>query len=223
MSAVDAIGWLPKNKTNMNGPYFIVIEGLDGSGKTTQINHLRDYFQAQGEACYVTAEPTNLPTGVFIRDVLRGDRVVDPRTLAALFAADRVEHLFHPEEGILAKLAAGYHVISSRYYFSSLAYQSEFVDPAWVASLNRLAKVTLPADLTIFLDLDPAVSMERIAGRATYTELFETEEKLRQVREDFTQAFAVYGQGEHIVVVDASRDEAAVAEEIGDHVASLAG
>ncbi|WP_420460401.1 dTMP kinase [Neolewinella sp.] len=204
-----------------NGPYFIVVEGLDGSGKTTQIEHLRDYFQARGEACYLTAEPTDLPTGKFIRRVLRGQEHVDPRTLAALFAADRVEHLFHATEGILTKLAAGYHVISSRYYFSSLAYQSEYVDPAWVANLNRLAKATLPADLTLFLDLDPAVSMQRITGRGEGSELYETLEKLRQVREDFHRAFAVYGQGERIVVVDAGDAEGRVAERIVAEIQKL--
>ena len=205
----------------MNGPYFIVIEGLDGSGKTTQINHLRDYLQARGEACHLTAEPTDLPTGKFIRRVLRGDQTVDPRTLAALFAADRVEHLFHAREGILAKLAAGYHVISSRYYFSSLAYQGEYVDPAWVASLNRLAKTTLPADLTIFLDLPPEVSMQRITKRGEGSELFETLEKLRQVREDFKQAFAVYGQGERIVIIDAATDEISVADRVVEEIVRL--
>ena len=205
----------------MNGPYFIVVEGLDGSGKTTQINHLRDYFQARGEACYLTAEPTDLATGRFIRRVLRGENTVDPRTLAALFAADRVEHLFHASEGIIAKLAAGYHVISSRYYFSSLAYQGEYVDPAWVASLNRLAKATLPADLTIFLDLNPEVSMQRIAGRGGGSELFETLEKLRQVREDFQQAFAVYGEGERIAVINAEDPEVDVAERIVEEVQQL--
>lgn len=195
-------------------PLFIVIEGLDGSGKTTQIELLRDALQARGEACYVTAEPTELPTGRFIREVLRGDRRVDARTLAALFAADRVEHLYHPEEGLLAKLAAGYHVIASRYYFSSLAYQSEFVDPGWIAALNSLARRTLPADLTIFLDLEPAVSMQRIRERKEETELFETEEKLRHVRESFREAFAVYGQGENIVTIDAGQEVIEVADAI---------
>ena len=195
-------------------PLFIVIEGLDGSGKSTQIELLRDALQARGEACYVTAEPTELPTGKFIRSVLRHERRVDPRTLAALFAADRLEHLFHPQEGLLAKLAAGYHVIASRYYFSSLAYQSEYVDSGWIAALNRQAKLTLPADLTIFLDLDPAVSLERIAARSQAVELYETEEKLRHVRQSFVEAFATYGREENIVTVDASRSVMEVADAI---------
>ncbi|MCP9235288.1 dTMP kinase [Lewinella sp. JB7] len=195
-------------------PLFIVIEGLDGSGKTTQIEMLRDHLQARGEACYLTAEPTELITGRMIRSILRHEQTVDPRTLAALFAADRVEHIFHPAEGLLAQLAAGYHVIASRYYFSSLAYQSEHVDPGWIAALNRQAKHTLPADLTIFLDLDPQTSMDRITSRTEDTELFETVEKLTHVRESFLQAFDVFGEGENIVTVDASRPPVAVADDI---------
>ncbi|WP_116105632.1 dTMP kinase [Lewinella sp. IMCC34191] len=202
----------------MHRPLFIVIEGLDGSGKSTQIDLLRDYFQSHGTACHVTAEPTDLPTGKLIRSVLRKEISVDPRTLAAMFAADRIEHLFHPEVGILAKLAAGYHVVASRYYFSSLAYQSEFVDPGFVASLNSLAKVTLPADLTIFLDLEPEVSMQRIRNRPGEDELFETLEKLQHVRESFLNAFTVYGGDENIHHINAAGEINQVAEAIQDLV-----
>ena len=202
-------------------PKFIVIEGLDGAGKTTQIELLRDRLQSMGQACHLTAEPTDLPTGQLIRRVLRHEITADPRTLAALYAADRIEHLHHPEEGILAQLAAGYHVIASRYYFSSLAYQSEHADPAWVASLNLLAKRTLPADLTIFLDLEPEVSMERIAARGEKTELFETHEKLTHVRESFQLAFQHFGEGENIQTVDAAAEPWAIAEKIWSHVEAL--
>lgn len=193
---------------------FIVIEGLDGSGKTTQIDMLRDRLQGRGEACYLTAEPTELPTGKFLRSILRHEVDADPRTVAALFAADRIEHLFHEEEGILRKLADGYHVIASRYYFSSLAYQSEFADPAWVASLNMMAKRTLPADLTIFLDLEPEVSMQRIQARGEAQELFETQEKLTHVRESFHLAFQHFGEGENIHIIDASGDPVEIADKI---------
>jgi dTMP kinase len=195
-------------------PLFIVIEGLDGSGKTTQIEMLRDRLQGGGAACYLTAEPTELPTGKFVRSVLQQKVTTDPRTLAMLYAADRIEHLFHPEEGVLHKLGEGYHVIASRYYFSSLAYQSEFADPGWIASLNLMAKRTLPADITIFLDLDPGVSMQRIAARGEAKELFETREKLTHVRESFHLAFEHFGEGENIHVIDASGDPIDISDAI---------
>jgi dTMP kinase len=205
------------------GPYFIVVEGLDGAGKSTQINHLRDYFQARGEGCRITAEPTELPTGKLIRSVLRRELRMDPRALAALFAADPLEHIQHPDEGILRSLADGYHVIASRYYFSSLAYQSEFAEPGWIAALNAQAKRLLPADLTIFLDLDPTSSMQRIRQRSgEHTELFERLEKLRHVRESFLVAFERFGGGENIVHLNADRPQAEVARDIEAAVLALA-
>lgn len=204
-------------------PLFIVIEGLDGSGKTTQIEMLRDRLQGGGDACYLTAEPTELPTGKFIRSILQKQVTADPKTVAALYAADRIEHLFHPEEGLLHQLAEGYNVISSRYYFSSLAYNSDTVDPGWVASLNLLAKRTLPADITIFLDLDPALSMERIAARGETTELFENQEKLTQVRESFHLAFEHFGDGENIHIIDASGDPVTVSDAIWEVVEAYEG
>jgi len=204
-------------------PLFIVIEGLDGSGKTTQIGMLKDRLQGGGAACYLTAEPTELPTGKFIRSILQKEIAADPRTVAALYAADRIEHLFHPEEGLLHMLAEGYHVIASRYYFSSLAYQSEFADPGWVASLNLLAKRTLPADITIFLDLDPEVSLQRIEARGETKELYETREKLTHVRESFHLAFEHFSKGENIHVIDASGDPVAISDAIWTVVESRLG
>ncbi len=207
----------------MARPQFIVIEGLDGSGKSTQIEMLKDRLHGQGEACWLTAEPTELPTGRFIRSILRGELTADPRTVAALYAADRIEHLHHPSEGVLAQLVAGYHVISSRYYFSSLAYQAEYADPAWIASLNLYAKRTLPADLTIFLDLSPEQSMERIEARGEEKEIFETLEKLAHVRESFQLAFEYFGEGENIVIIDASGDPVEVADLIWEAYLGLEG
>lgn len=205
----------------MDRPLFIVVEGLDGSGKSTQIDLLKHQLQGLGQACYLTAEPTELPTGRFLRQILAGEIEADMRTVAALFAADRMEHLFHPIEGLLAKLEQGYHVIASRYYFSSLAYQSEYADPAWIASLNRLAKQTLPADLTLFLDLPPEVSMQRISARGETTEIYESLEKLSHVRESFQLAFEHFGANERIRTIDASGTVAEVADSIWLEVSTL--
>ena len=182
---------------------------------------LRDRFQGGGAACHLTAEPTDMPTGRLIRSILRHEITANPKTVAALFAADRIEHIHHPEAGLLAQLAAGYHVIASRYYFSSLAYQSEYADPNWIALLNMEAKRTLPADVTIFLDLEPEISMQRIDARGEEKELFETREKLAHVRESFHLAFEHFGEGENIHIVDASRDAMTIADEIWEIVEGI--
>lgn len=139
---------------------------------------------------------------------------MDQRALAALYAADRIEHLHHPEEGILHKLTEGHHVIASRYYFSSLAYQSEFVDPGMIAAFNYHAKSTLPADLTVYLDLSPEESLRRIEDRGTEKELFETREKLTMVRESFLRAFDHFGEAENIHILDAGQSPVDIADEI---------
>ncbi|MEM7571504.1 MAG: dTMP kinase [Bacteroidota bacterium] len=194
---------------------FVVFEGLDGSGKTTQIELLANRLRKLGHEVNLSAEPTDfLPSGQLIRDILQHRIKADPKTVAALFAADRIEHLLHPETGVLDRLAAGQTVISSRYYFSSLAYQAAYAGIDWVAALNSQAKRLRPADLTFFLDLPPEISIERIERNRDQTELFETLEKLTEVRSAFKQAFNYWREDENIVEIDASKNIEEVAEQI---------
>ena len=198
---------------------FIVFEGLDGSGKTTQMELLRDRLTAAGHVVELTAEPTEWTAGRLIRDIIEHRETAHPQTVAALFAADRIEHLHRPETGILARLAAGEVVIGSRYYFSSLAYQSEYANAEWIAALNYQAKQTRPADITFFLDLQPAISLERITRNRDKIDLFENLEKLTKVRADFLKAFRFWGDGtENIHVIDASQSIEEVAKEINQIV-----
>ena len=100
---------------------FIVFEGLDGSGTSTQIQLLTKKIQPN--RLFVTTEPTNLPTGKFIRKILKGEFSIDEKTIAYLFAADRCEHIYG-KNGIIENLQNGKLVVSDRYFFSSIAYQS---------------------------------------------------------------------------------------------------
>ena len=79
---------------------FIVFEGLDGCGKTSQIDILARRLKEKGEKVYVTAEPTNYETGLYLRRILSESLEKDIYLLAALFLADRIEHITHPEKGI---------------------------------------------------------------------------------------------------------------------------
>ena len=102
---------------------FIVVEGLDGCGKSTQIELISKKLKAMGKLVYITAEPTNYETGAYLRRILSESIDKDMYLQGALFLADRIEHITHPEFGIKKYLDQGYHVICDRYYFSTFAYQ----------------------------------------------------------------------------------------------------
>ncbi|MBP9197347.1 MAG: dTMP kinase, partial [Saprospiraceae bacterium] len=98
---------------------FIAFEGIDGSGKSTQVKLLAEYLAQSGHKVYTTFEPTDSRIGVMIRDIFNHRMEGDQRVIAALFAADRLNHLLNSQDGILKKLKEGYTVITDRYYFSS--------------------------------------------------------------------------------------------------------
>jgi dTMP kinase len=162
---------------------FIVLEGLDGAGTTTQGKRLVDRLNATGRPAELHAEPTTGPLGRVIRQVLRGELSLGgperERIVALLFAADRLDHVGgHVEPA----LQAGRHVISDRYLPSSLAYQAAFCDAAWVATLNRHARTP---DLTIFLDVPPDVGLARVAARTGTRERYEVLDTLTRVHEGY--------------------------------------
>lgn len=203
-----------------NSPKFIVFEGLDGAGKTTQIHLLKETLEARGEKVYLTAEPTEYESGKALRAALAGKVEKTPAEMAVMFTLDRIAHNQNSESGINRLLEAGYTVISDRYYYSSLAYQGSMTDPAWVAHLNLDCPEIRKPDLCVFLDLAPAVSMRRITENrnAGEIEIYETLDQLTKIRETFLDVFAqLYetddeAKREQVVFVDASGTIEEVAE-----------
>lgn len=193
---------------------FIVIEGIDGSGKSTQMQMLNERFRQNDQASYTTHEPTDMQTGRFIREVLKSTADLGQEALAAMFLADRLEHITHSSDGILAHLALGENVISDRYYFSNLAFQSEYVPMDWLMSINSLCKKMLTADFTFYLNIDPEICFQRIIRRNEQLEMYETPYKLRATHDAFLSAFEQYHAGENIYFVDADRDVQDIHEEI---------
>ena len=195
---------------------FIVFEGIDGAGKTTQINLLANYLREQGRAVYCTAEPTETVSGGLLRDALSG---VSRRTIcemAAMFVFDRINHNVNPVNGIQKMLADGFDVICDRYYYSSLAYQGSGTDPEWVGNMNLNCPEIMRPDICIFLDLTPEQSMARInRGRATQ-EIYENEEKLTQVRNQFYRVFENLKERDNIQVVNAYRTVEEIHKDIVD-------
>jgi len=182
---------------------FIAIEGLDGSGGTTQTELLEQWLIDCGRwpSVHRTWEPSAGPVGLFIREALKlenADKLGD-NVLPYLFAADRRDHL---DREIIPVLQHGGTVVTDRYYHSSLAYQSLTVGLAVVALLN--ASFRCP-DLTIFLDLPAEVCLERILARGGALERFEAIDRLRSIQDAYESVLIhCRASGERIVRLDAS-------------------
>ena len=181
---------------------FIAIEGLDGSGGTTQTKRLADWFRAEGHGDVLTTnEPSTGPVGRFIRTTLNPEHeasIIGDAVLPYLFAGDRRDHL---DREIIPALQRGTSVITDRYYHSSLAYQSLSVGLPAVAAMNELFRAP---DITIFLDLEPEESLARIQARGGTLERFEALDRLRCIYEAY-EAVLVHcrARGEHIVRIHA--------------------
>lgn len=199
---------------------FIVLEGLDGSGKSTQISLLARRLREQGRRVQCTAEPTGSATGGLIRDALRGNFRCGPAELGALFLADRVAHNADPVWGIQALLREGQDVICDRYYYSSFAYQGLSTDLNWVMEMNLNCPAIAKPDLCIFLDVDSRVCKERLDRERAALELFETDpEGMSATRRLFLEVFQRLEGRENIRILNA----AAGPEELAARIFALVG
>jgi dTMP kinase len=159
---------------------FIVIEGIDGTGKSTQAQQLAAWLREQGREVIVDYEPTLGVHGKKLRDSFVYGRLA-PEEELELFLADRREHV---EQVIAPALAAGKTVILDRYYFSNMAYQGAVgFDPAEIRRRNE-AFAPVP-DLLFILDLDVDTALSRIGGRGDTANEFEKRENLERCREIF--------------------------------------
>lgn len=185
---------------------FWVLEGLDGAGTTTQLKNLGKLLEERNEKFFITAEPTIYETGKFLRRVLSGEIKVPQSTVAHLFAADRDNHLNNAEYGIRKHLNDGEIVISDRYFFSSLAYQSIGFDYDSVWNLNS----SFPwPDTVIFIDTPPEACISRINARGMAKEIYEKLDYQKKVRENYMRCFESLPQGCRLISIDGtlSREE----------------
>ncbi len=181
---------------------FIAFEGIDGSGKSSQVRILAERLQNAGHKVYATFEPTDGMIGGMVRNILKGNIKADHRTIAGLFLADRLDHLLNEETGLVKKMKEGYTVISDRYYFSSYAYHSTHMDMDWVIAANKICAGILRPDLNVFIDVPPEVCMQRISANRETTELFETLESLKNVNAKYHEAFEKLKGEERIFTIN---------------------
>lgn len=193
---------------------FIVFEGIDGSGKTTQVQLLANFLRSKGIEAVVTAEPTDLPTGKELRAALSGKEKKSECEMAALFVLDRIAHNNDKENGIRALIEKGAYVICDRYYYSTLAYQGMSTDYKWVKEMNLSCPDIIKPDLCVYLDLLPEQSLERIRRGRESTEIYETEEILARVRNTFMTVINDLKETDNIAVIDAYRSVEEISEDI---------
>lgn len=181
---------------------FIAFEGIDGSGKSTQVKLLTNRLKELGYKVYSTFEPTDSPIGSVIRNIFNHRLKADDRTVAGLFVADRLDHLLNESNGILKKLEEGYIVITDRYYFSSYAYHGVHMSMDWVIESNSLSQDLLKPDLNIYIDVTPEASMARIIKDRSSIELYENRQYLEKVRAKYFESFEKLRDIEAISVIN---------------------
>lgn len=194
-------------KENSHKGKFIVFEGLDGSGQSTQAQLLKDYLEKDKKvSALLTKEPTSEPPiGVLIRQILKKEISVSPAALQLLFCADRSEHL---EKIIKPALEENKYVISDRYFYSTIAYGSLDLDINWLIEMN---KPFLIPDIIFLLKVRPQVCIERIDKNRDKREFFEESEKLRKV----WQTYEILSQRfSNIRIIDGEKSIKEVFEEV---------
>ncbi|NOZ85414.1 MAG: dTMP kinase [Deltaproteobacteria bacterium] len=168
---------------------FITFEGIDGAGTTTQAALLHETLEATFDKCLLTREPSDGPVGMLIRQILsgrllgsvaKGDATpFDRRSLALLFAADRIDHL---ASEVLPAIRQGIQVVSDRYLLSSLAYQSLDSDETWVLEINKNAP---RPDITILLEVQVDEALGRLAACRSNIDIFEKKQILEKVAANY--------------------------------------
>jgi len=197
---------------------FIVFEGGDGSGTTTQLSLLSERFKSINKPLFIpTYEPTDGPIGKIIRSALKKELTVNPKTLAYLFAADRNEHLYGPD-GIIEKTKHPCLVASDRYVLSSLVYQGIECGDELPNILN--SRFGIP-ELTIFLDIDPQIALARMNNRSSL-EIYEYHEFQEKVREKYKKLIETYrSAGARVEILDASKKAGDISEQVWSIVSTL--
>lgn len=191
---------------------FIVLEGGDGSGLSTQGAFLRDWIIEQGRSAILTKEPTDGPIGGLIRAVLDNEWDLNPYSLQLLFVADRKHHL---ENVIEPALRTGKTVICDRYILSTLAFGVPDIDEKQFKELNKDFR---KPDMTIILDVPPSVSIERMKKARGHLALFEEKNKLTRVRNNFLRLRNYF---KPTIIINGNRPKEVVRADIWNRVRPL--
>ena len=184
---------------------FIVFEGLDGTGKTTQLQCVAQALREKGYTVHTTAEPTGNATGKLLRAFLGGKERSTPWAAASLFLADRINHNTDPDDGIMKHLSDGDIVLCDRYYYSTFAYQGMDTDLTWIFDSHFNCPDVQKPDACVFLTMPIEKCLARIhAGRdASAVEIFENTDSLTRIAKRFADVFTLLKDRETVFEIDA--------------------
>lgn len=185
----------------MSDNKFVVLEGIDGSGTSTQLEKLSSYCKEKNINSHFTSEPTSSLIGLTIREFLKGKSKIAKSALPYLFLADRINHL-DGEDGIIHHLNQDRYVFCDRYLFSTLAYQS--LDFNIDLLYNQNKNFLLPSRV-IFIDTPVAVADSRITSRDKEREIYEKAQLQHQIRENYFKAFELFKNEIKLLVIDGEK------------------
>ncbi len=194
----------------MAAGFLLALEGIDGSGTTTQAVRLVAHLERRGRPAHRTAEPSRGPIGSLIRGALGDARSLGDEPLALLFAADRLDHL---EREIGPALDEGRVVVTDRYLLSSLAYQGSYLPLDFVLAVNGRAR---RPDASILLRVSAETAGRRRAARGGDRERFDDFARQRAIADAYDRAFALEGVGPTYVI-----DAEPPVEDVGDALERL--
>lgn len=178
---------------------FIVLEGLDGAGTTTQLKKLKVELEKLSVKIYTTNEPTGRPIGKLVRTVLSGEFKTTDLALARLYSADRDDHLFNNQDGILKQINDNKIVVSDRYFYSSLAYQGVNCDLSKVAELNK----DFPhPQILIYIETPIEECLSRIDKRGEKKEIFEKKDFLTKVNNNYNTVINKLPSDVNLIKID---------------------
>lgn len=204
---------------------FIVIEGIDGSGKSSQVKKIAELLKEKVEKLHVTKECSDGPIGQLLRkEYLSGNQKCDERVINHLMAADRLDHITNKETGMLKYINEGYTVLCDRYALSSFAYDTymlfgtnEYEDALYeIITRNRVNLELLTPDITIVIDIPVETALERMNSNRENLTVYESKEKLEKIRDSYLYSIELLKEefDNHIVLVSGIGTEEEVCERI---------
>lgn len=195
----------------------IAVEGIDGSGKTTQTKLLKKRLKKEGFETKIVKEPTDGEFGKKIKDILKEEIKVTQEKLLDLFVKDRKENV---RKNIFPSLQEGKVVIADRYFISTLAYQKESNKSfKQLMKMHRFAPIP---DLTVILDVKPKVAMKRLSGKSSVRDKFEKDMKLlKKARMNYRRIPEFLENKARVLIVDGERPPNEVNKEIWEEVKKL--